>query len=71
MRAAFYEGFALNYYNNQTSHAVVYAMQAYEIAKQTNNFYWLAKSAEMLEDIMGASKQITPRTPIILLQKMK
>ena len=69
MRAAFYEGFVLNYYNNQTSRAVVYAMQAYEIAKQTNNFYWLAKSAEMLEDIMGVSKQIAPRTPIILLQK--
>lgn len=56
MRAAFYEGFVLNYYNNQTSRAVVYAMQAYEIAKQTNNYYWLAKSAEMLEDIMGTSR---------------
>ncbi len=55
MRSAFYKGYVLNFLGS-SSKAVVYAMQAYEIAKQNADYYWLAKSAELLEDIMASSR---------------
>lgn len=54
MKALFYSG-ANKYNHNDIPSAIIRATNSHDIAKSINDYYWRAKSAELIEDIQNAS----------------
>ncbi|MBD5210294.1 MAG: hypothetical protein HDS77_03345 [Bacteroidales bacterium] len=58
IRANFYKAY-VSYYNNRPQDAMRYTLVAYELAKEKNDYYWTAKSAEFISDIFFESYNYT------------
>ena len=54
IRAYFYWAYT-RYYSKLPHDAMKYTLEAYELAKENNDYYWIAKSAEFISDIFFES----------------